>query len=444
MTKIIRTPTRAEGGITDAEKKKMVALVEKWKAIAFQTGRCDVAKITDAIQRLYAAAGLKKPRVVVVPSPFVMACAYGLAAGWWALRGVRKRAATIFATDAATLDATRAATLDATYDATDDATDFATLDATRDATDVATIAATDFATRAATYDATGFATYAATDEATDAATLDATRAATLDATGEATLEARTDTWLILLAKLFGGREYKRLLCEINGWFNVCQGGNMWAALPSYAEAVRDVLCLKGLPVWEKYQAWEDAAKYGGFRVMHQEFCLVSDFPEVLKVNSQNRPHCENGPSHRWRDGFEIYHLNGIRVPKWLVMTDAGKIDPQLALTEKNVDVQREIIRKIGAERMLKATNAKVLDVFIDRHTNGGNEYKLMEMEVGQIKRKYLYYEHASLPGVWYAKPVPPETKRAIHARAWILRNELEDLEIMSDEEIMDLLPEVVS
>ncbi|MBK8424400.1 MAG: hypothetical protein IPL30_10980 [Elusimicrobia bacterium] len=466
--KIVRTPTRASGGITSEEKMRMGALVEKWKSIAFQTGRCDVTKITDAIERLYASAGLKKPRVVVVPSPFVMACAYGVASCWWALRGKLKSVeATASDTEAATRAATRAATNAATFDATAAATDAATrvataaatFDATDAATFVATRDATDAATRAATFDATDAATDA-TDAATDAATFDATREATVAATRAATraatnaatfdaTAAATDAatkqkkdWLVYLAKKFVGARFRTALEGVKNWVNVYQGGNMWAMLPCYVEAMRDVIGLTGLPVWEQYKAWEDAATYGGFRVMHEKFCIVSDFPEVLKTDSRGRAHCATGPSHRWRDGFEIYHLNGIRVPKWLVMTDAGKIDPMLALNENNVDVQREIIRKIGADRMLKAVGAKTVDTFVDCHTNGGNVYELKELLVGQISRKYLYYEHASVPGYWYAQAVPPNTKRAIHARVWILG--MDSPEQKTDEEIRAFLPEVVS
>lgn len=220
---------------------------------------------------------------------------------------------------------------------------------------------------------------------------------------------------------------------------------MWSPHHAYYEAMRDVIGLTGLGCWEKYKAWEECGKLGGFRVMHKDFCLVSEFPETLKVDKNNRPHCDTGPSHRWRDGFEIYHLNGIRVPKWLVMTDAGKISAELALTEKNVDIQREIIRKVGAERMLKACNARTLDVFVDNHSGGGNKYKLMEMKIGSIYRKYLYFEHASLPGVWYAHPVAPGIKKAIHARAWMIGvGEVEEIENKDDGELQKYLPEVVS
>ena len=127
------------------------------------------------------------------------------------------------------------------------------------------------------------------------------------------------------------------------------------------------------------------------------------------------------------------------------MTDAGRIDPRLALEEKNVDVQREIIRKVGIERMLKVSNAELIDTFIDSHTKGGNEYKLMRMKIGQIDRKYLYFEHASLPGVWYAQPVHPSINKALHARAWILGiDEAEKLPKIKDAKLIAMLPKVVS
>lgn len=224
---------------------------------------------------------------------------------------------------------------------------------------------------------------------------------------------------------------------------------MWSGWECYLAAMRDVLGLTGLPGWEKYSAWEDAAKLGGFRVMHEEFCIVSDFPDEIHVDKEhgNRPHCTTGPSHRWSDGFEIYHLNGVRVPKWVVMTDAGKITPEQALNEKNVDVQREIIRKMGVERLLKASKADVVDVFNDPRGGRGSVYTLYRMKIGTaIDRKYLHFEHASLPGVFYAQPVHPSFVRALHARAAILGliPHADGQVKQSDAELVAAMPGVVS
>jgi len=113
-------------------------------------------------------------------------------------------------------------------------------------------------------------------------------------------------------------------------------------------------------------------------------------------------------------------------------------------------VQRELIRKIGAERVLKACNAKTIDDWIDPNT--GFNYKLMDMQLANdiqnIQRMYLYFEHASMPGIYYAKPIPPECDTAWKARAWIVslieRDELSDITIEKEAEIIANLPAKVS
>ena len=145
MTKIIRTKTKATGGVTPEEKTKLDAVAKEWIDIAMRTDPIEPDKIIPAIEGLYAAANLKKPRVVIVPSPLVMAFAYGASTWIW---HCRKN------------------TNDATSAATDAATDEATYEATRDATDTATSTATYEATRAATYEATHAAALHAPDAAT--------------------------------------------------------------------------------------------------------------------------------------------------------------------------------------------------------------------------------------------------------------------------------------
>lgn len=123
------------------------------------------------------------------------------------------------------------------------------------------------------------------------------------------------------------------------------------------------------------------------------------------------------------------------------MTDAGKIDPMLALNEKNVDVQREIIRKIGAERMLKAVGAKTVDTFVDCHTKGGNVYELKSFLLGRSAESTFTTNTPRFLDTGMHRP-SPNTKRAIHARAWILG--MDSPEQKTDEEIRAFLPEVVS
>mgnify|MGYP000940796089 FL=1 len=307
--KIVRRPDFAGGGITDAERAAMAEHVKLWTARATRTDPIVPDRIGSAIRDLYAAAGLKAPRVVIVPSPIVMAFAGGFAAGiWWLRKNGR-------------------------------ATDDATLDATLDATDAATLAAT--------YDAT----YAATR----AATLDATRAATLDATDAAT---RADGWAYELALHFAGNvsDARYLLECAARWWNTYQGGNMWAPWDCYLTAARDILGLR-LDQHEKYAAWERCAIEGGFRVMHDEFCMVSDFPERLLVDPENRPHCDDGPSHRWRDGWSLWHIHGVRVTEQIVLRPDTLTLTQIR-DERNAEVRRVMIERFGESRYIEASGMK--------------------------------------------------------------------------------------
>ena len=133
---------------------------------------------------------------------------------------------------------------------------------------------------------------------------------------------------------------------------------MWAAYDCYLTAVRDILGLR-LPQHAAYAAWEQAAIHGGFRVLHPEFCIVSDFPEVLRVDDQNRPHCENGPSHRWRDGWSLYYWHGVQVPaEWIEQRDT--LDPMDVLRATNVEQRAAGMQILGA-RMIPALKPRVLD-----------------------------------------------------------------------------------
>ena len=183
-----------------------------------------------------------------------------------------------------------------------------------------------------------------------------------------------------------------------------------------------------------------------FIIPYKGVAFISEKPVEIKWRN-SRLHNDTGMAVRYSDNYGLWCLSGVKVPDWLVTTPAEKIDPKLALKETNVDVQREIIRKVGAERMLKSCDAKTLDDWNDPNT--GYNYKLMTMEIGdRIRRKYLYFEHASMKGVWYAKPVPPEVNNALQARAWILsiieRDDLKNIDVAKEAEIISALPETVT
>jgi len=185
---------------------------------------------------------------------------------------------------------------------------------------------------------------------------------------------------------------------------------MWASYDCYLTAARDILGIR-LPQHDSYAHWEQAAIHGSFRVMHPEFCLVSDFPEVLKVDDQNLPHCEDGPSHRWRDGWSLYHWHGVRIPaEWI--ENKSSLSAKTALTWENVEQRRAACEIVGWDRILQELDAKVIDTDEDEMIG-----QLVEVILPDIGReKFLRVKCGT--GRRFALPVPPDMQTALQANSW--------------------------
>ena len=463
LMNIVRTKSRATGGITEQEKKLMDGHARLWIARAMRTDPIEADKIIPAIEGLYRVAGLKKPRVVIVPSPLVMAFAYGASAAIWHQRKSPEqgnieearrvgdatdsatdraiRWATVFAakdaTEEATDSATAVATEDRTYIATDDpAIDRATSRATRDTARKSAFDAT-YATYEATYDATGHATFdaSATDTGTCTrwATLEATDSATLDATGKATSSATQQvvyyTTGLATYEVTDNHELDAVAAcrDIAGefgikcaeeWYESYQGGNMWAGDDSYLTACRDILGLD-LKEHAAYAFWEQAAIHGGFRVMHEEFCLVSDFPELILKDEQDRPHCATGPSHRWRDGWALYHWHGTRIPsEWI--ENPSSLTPSIALVRSSLEQRRAACEILGWSRILRDLNATTIDRDPDPQIGD-----LVEVELPGLPNKAKFLRVRGT-GREFAIGIPPHITKALDAQAWMVGLEPSD------------------
>jgi hypothetical protein len=95
--------------------------------------------------------------------------------------------------------------------------------------------------------------------------------------------------------------------------------------------------------------------------VHREFVLISDRPEVLRIDDGNRPHAEAGPFCQWRDGTALYAWHGTYVPAaWI--EDRASLDPQTALTWPNVEQRRAAAEIVGWAKVLAHVNAREVDV----------------------------------------------------------------------------------
>jgi hypothetical protein len=170
-----------------------------------------------------------------------------------------------------------------------------------------------------------------------------------------------------------------------------QGGNFWSGWSAYLSFFRHVAKLD-LPIYEKFKHWEAASIHGGYRIMHKEFCIISDRPEILTVDAQNRPHNADGPFCRWRDGSRLYSWHDIRIPAWCI-EEKHKITKETILAESNTEIRRVMCEIIGWQKVMKLFNGTTIHSdeclglprkLIEVNLNG-NRVRLLHMTNGTIE-----------------------------------------------------------
>ncbi len=93
------------------------------------------------------------------------------------------------------------------------------------------------------------------------------------------------------------------------------------------------------------------------------------------------------------------------------MTPAGEMRPESVLKERNVDRRRELLRKIGVERMVQY--GKVIEE--------NNGYKLIDMSkvfAGINYAPHLLMKNPSLDNTWHLEGVGPECRSIQGAINW--------------------------
>jgi hypothetical protein len=161
-----------------------------------------------------------------------------------------------------------------------------------------------------------------------------------------------------IAQRIGGPNAPFLLSCARSHGNMWNGGNQWGQYVSFLSFFRHVA---GLQLdYSKWDHYEVLATLSGPRIMHHDFCMISDKPEALTVDEQNRPHNETGPFCRWRDGTSLYAVHGVYVPAWIIEhPETLTVDKIHA--EENAEVRRIMIERYGLSRYVRDAQFEVLD-----------------------------------------------------------------------------------
>jgi hypothetical protein len=157
------------------------------------------------------------------------------------------------------------------------------------------------------------------------------------------------------------------------------------------------------------QLWDTLGKSCGWWYPYENICFVSDRPEQIHKKGVQL-HNDSGPAVLYRDGYALWFLNGVDVGELIVTTPADQLDVNLILTTKNAEVRREIVRKIGIERVCDKLKARVID------TQGDYSLLLLDLQDGR-KRPYLKMLNPSI-GTYHIEGVPPDCDTVEKAITW--------------------------
>jgi hypothetical protein len=181
--------------------------------------------------------------------------------------------------------------------------------------------------------------------------------------------------------------------------------------------------------WGTWVCYYDFAEYIGIRfdtkklnlfrrfVKNIHSCLpykniffYSDKP--IKCHWKGRRlHNENGMAVEYADRWGWYALNGVVMKPEYVLTPAEKLRPDIILKETNVDIRRELLRKIGVQRMLS----------YGEEIDSMGSYKLVDMSpvfTGIRYAPHLLMKNPSVDDTWHLEGIGPECHTVQEAINW--------------------------
>lgn len=135
-----------------------------------------------------------------------------------------------------------------------------------------------------------------------------------------------------------------------------------------------------------------------------------------------RLHRDGGPALAYPDGFSLWRLHGVSVPRWLAERPAHEIDAHELPKIANAEIRREFVRKVGIERILSALKARTI--------SASGLYELLELDLGDgLKRPYLRMQNPSVDAV-HIEGVHPDCRtvqEALNYRNGLTPAEIDDV-----------------
>lgn len=157
----------------------------------------------------------------------------------------------------------------------------------------------------------------------------------------------------------------------------------------------------------------ELCKSAGWALPYENTCYVSERHSAVVRDNSGRLHNLDGAAVLYPDGWGVYAVRGVRVPKgWVV--GRKSLDPMLALTHPNVEQRAAAAALIGWDRVLDKLNPEVVNVETSPEYDYGKLLKVdLPAEPGQ-----MFLQVLCATGRTMVLRVPPTMRTAREANAW--------------------------
>jgi hypothetical protein len=148
-----------------------------------------------------------------------------------------------------------------------------------------------------------------------------------------------------------------------------------------------------------------------------ELCLISDRPCVSHMDMNNRLHNPDGIAYGFTDGYGIYSMSGVTMPRWTI-EEKEKLNAETIIAESNAEIRRQMMVLYGWDKFLTSVKAKLLDK--DPDPLIGELWSFKDVDGVEIKINKALNGTPEMDGSekWYSFRVPTDTKRAIDGNRW--------------------------
>lgn len=127
----------------------------------------------------------------------------------------------------------------------------------------------------------------------------------------------------------------------------------------------------GIKECEALEGLIGIAKNCGWWAPYNDYIIFQHRHEELHVDEEFRLHNENGPAIRYRDGYSVWAVHGVRVTEQIIMRPETLTIDQIN-SENNQDVRSIMIDRFGWPKYLENSDAKCID-FRDNYIEGTKE-----------------------------------------------------------------------